>query len=245
MRSLFTFENTGLCLGQHEVLKAVSFVIRRGEPLALLGPSGCGKSTLLHLLAGLAAPSTGRILMEESLVSDAGRVLVAPHLRGIGMVFQDLALWPGLSAVQNVAAGIPSPRMSRHQRSTAASEMLRQCGLVGLNNRKPAQLSVGQQQRVALARALVSKPNLIVLDEPFTGLDLTVKKEIIAMVKTMARRAGATIVLVSHDPWEVESLCTRAVVLENGGVAEAGELARLLEAPESETLRTMASRTGI
>lgn len=244
MSALVEFDMVSKNLGGCPVLREIDFAIASGGHLALLGPSGCGKTTLLHLLAGLDAPTGGRVSIQGRTVSETGRVIVPPHRRGIGMVFQDLALWPGLSALENVAAGMPPGGATRKARRAEAEKMLGLCGLTGLERRKPAQLSAGQQQRVALARALAVEPLLLLLDEPFTGLDLTVKEDLVCEITEMAGRFGATVVLVSHDPWEVTTLCSRAVVIEDGVVAEQGELAQLLKAPSSGTLRAVARHAG-
>lgn len=242
MTALITLEKVGQRLDGKEVLREVSFKIAEGEPLALAGPSGCGKSTLLQLVAGLDAPSAGRVLLGERLASEAGRVLVPPHRRGIGMVFQDLALWPMLSVLENVAAGMPASASSRRERRAAAADMLGRCGLSGFEKRKPVQLSAGQQQRVALARALVSAPRVLLLDEPFTGLDLTARESIVDEIAELTAREQVTVVLVSHDPWEIRTLCRRIVVVEDGTIAEQGALGELLDAPANATLRAMARR---
>lgn len=244
MNALVTFAAVDKDLGGRPVLSGISFEVAAGEHVAVLGPSGCGKTTLLHLLAGLDTPGAGSIAIEGRTVSEGGRILTAPHRRGIGMVFQDLALWPGLSALENVMAGMPAIGQNRGKRRDEAGRMLALCGMACLECRKPSQLSAGQQQRVALARAMAVKPRLLLLDEPFTGLDLTVKEDLLREIGDMATRFGATLVLVSHDPWEVATLCSRAVVLEDCVVAEQGDIEQLWKAPVSRTLRAMARHAG-
>ena len=219
------------------VLEEISFALFPGRHLALLGPSGCGKSTLLRLVTGLDAPTAGEITVQGALASAAGRILVAPYDRGIGMVFQELALWPNLSALENVVLGMARSGHSRSERRTEARAVLKLCRLQGLEDRRPAALSAGQQQRVALARALALRPELLLLDEPFTGLDLTLKAEIFAEIRRLADDCDLTLLLVTHDPLEAIALASEAIVLEDGHCREQGIIEDLLADPASDTLR--------
>jgi iron(III) transport system ATP-binding protein len=222
--------------GAHAILKSVSFRIPAGSHTALVGPSGCGKSTVLRLLAGLEWPSAGAVLLNGTVVSDGGRILCAPHLRKIGMVFQDLALWPNLSVMENVNLGHDRSALTNRVSSERAYAALELCGIEPLKDRKPATLSGGQQQRVALARALASEPEYLFLDEPFSGLDLATRSKIIEDVGQLALDQNLTIVLVTHDPQEISALCEVVVVLENGEFIEAGPLGERLKMPRSKTL---------
>ena len=218
-------------------LRRVSFAVAMGEHTALLGPSGSGKSTALRLLAGLEAPSEGEVRIGGEIVSGTGREQVPPHRRGIAMVFQDLALWPGLSVLENVLLGLSGARLPRAERRERARWALALCSIEDLADRRPETLSGGQQQRMALARALAPEPRLLLLDEPFSSLDLVVKARLIDEVRRLAEERGFTVLLVSHDPLEATPLCAAAVVLGSGEVEESGLLAALLQAPRSELLR--------
>jgi ABC-type Fe3+/spermidine/putrescine transport system ATPase subunit len=218
-------------------LRRVSFAVPVGEHTSLLGPSGSGKSTLLRLVAGLETPDEGEVWMGGALVSAAGRVNLPPHRRGIAMVFQDLALWPNLSVLDNVLLGLSGARLSRTVRTNRARQALALCSIEDLAGRRPETLSGGQQQRVALARALALEPRLLLLDEPFSGLDLVVKARLIEEIHRLAGERGFTVLLVSHDPLEAAPLCRAAVVLKEGEIEEAGPLAGLLQAPRSELLQ--------
>jgi ABC-type Fe3+/spermidine/putrescine transport system ATPase subunit len=218
-------------------LSQVSLTLPPGEHMAIVGPSGCGKSTALRLLAGLDAPSAGLVLLDGIAVSEPGKVVRPPHLRGVAMVFQDLALWPNLSAMDNVLLGLSGAGLSRREARVRAAHALDLCGIAELAVRQPGEISGGQQQRVALARALAVQPAFLFLDEPFAGLDLVTKTRLLEQISTVAGAQHLTIVLVTHDPMEARVLCRSAVVLEKGRVREAGPLAQLLRDPQSEILR--------
>lgn len=232
----FRLQNVSHHYGHNRALDDVSFDLPAGAATAILGPSGCGKTTTLRLLAGLEAPSRGQVLLDNEVVSSASRILVPPHRRGLAMVFQDLALWPNLSVRQNVKLGLAGVNLDRRQRARRAAEALDACGIGDLAARKPAQLSGGQQQRVALARALGARPRFLLLDEPFSSLDLILKYQLLGDLATLARQSGITLLLVTHDPMEARALCDHAVVLEDGRVVEAGPLNLLLASPASRFL---------
>jgi iron(III) transport system ATP-binding protein len=218
-------------------LDDVSFTVPAGEHLAVLGPSGSGKSTALRLLAGLEAPDGGSVWLNGVCVSSPGQILVSPHRRGLALVFQDLALWPNLSAQANVLMGLSGQALSRPEARARTQEALSLCGIVDLAARKPGEMSGGQQQRVALARAVAVRPAFLLLDEPFGGLDLVLKSMLLHDFHELAVARETTVVLVTHDPWEAATLCRSAVVLERGRIVEAGPLTELLAAPRSDLLR--------
>jgi ABC-type Fe3+/spermidine/putrescine transport system ATPase subunit len=212
-------------------LTEVSFAIAPEQRLAIIGPSGSGKSTILRLLAGLDPPTGGQILLDDTVVSSAGRLLVPPRLRQVTMVFQDLALWPNLSVLNNVLLGLASARISRQQARD-------RCKIEALADRRPGAISGGQQQRVALARALAMEPRYLFLDEPFSGLDLVTKTALLQDIARLCDDKRISLVLVSHDPFEATRLCQSAVLLDKGRVEETGPLTDLLRHPRSAILRT-------
>jgi iron(III) transport system ATP-binding protein len=218
--------------GVEPILDDIDCRICKGETLALLGASGCGKSTLLRLIAGLEPPSRGSIALDGVTWSAADTIIVPPHERSIGMVFQDLALWPSLTVVENAALGLCS-RMGRRAALERARHALSTCGIEALATRRPAELSGGQQQRVALARALAAQPQWLLLDEPFGGLDLLTRETLVRDISTLVAKLGTTLVLVTHDPFEAVGMCERAIVLEAGRIAEEGSFSALLQAPRS------------
>jgi multiple sugar transport system ATP-binding protein len=219
-------------------LAEVSFGIQPTESVAIIGPSGSGKSTILRLLAGLDAPTSGQILLDGAVVSGSGRVLIRPRFRQVAMVFQDLALWPNLSVLDNVLLGLAAAKVSKAEARRRARESLAMCKIETLAARRPAAISGGQQQRVALARALAAEPRFLFLDEPFSGLDLVTKMALLQDIAHLCDEKQITPVLVSHDPMEATQLCRSAVLLDNGRITERGTLTELLRNPKSEILRT-------
>jgi iron(III) transport system ATP-binding protein len=208
----------------------IGFDAERGEFLALLGPSGCGKTTTLRLIAGFERPDAGRVVVGGRVVAAPG-TFVPPERRRVGMVFQDHALFPHLDVARNVGYGL-SGRVGRADR---VREMLELVGLVELGARMPHELSGGQQQRVALARALAPKPEVLLLDEPFSNLDAALRARVRAEVREILRTAGATAIFVTHDREEALSLADRVAVLWQGRliqIARPDELYRRPASPE-------------
>lgn len=223
--------------GDSVVLDGISFEITTGNHLALLGPSGCGKSTLIRLIAGLEPPDTGTVHISGQLASAAGKVLVPPHRRGLSVVFQDLGLWPNLTVLENVTLGLAGSGLPRQERRERAREALEKCRIEALTDRRPAGLSGGEQQRAAVARALAVRPKLLLLDEPFAGLDLGLKRHLYEEIRRLATVFAATCIMVSHDPMEATAFCSDGAVLEGGRLRERGKLDALLGDPISNTLR--------
>ncbi len=236
--SQFQFCSVSKSFGEHEAVSGLAFTLYAGEHTAILGPSGCGKSTALRLLAGLEPPTKGQILLNGKVISEANRVVMPPHLRGVSLVFQDLALWPNLTVLGNVLLGLSGSNLSRHQAKRRGEEALAHCGIGSLAQRKPGQLSGGQQQRVALARAIAARPTFLLLDEPFSGVDILTKTKLLGEIAALASEQSLTVLLVSHDPLEATTLCRSAIVLNEGRVQECGVLADLIRDPQSELLKT-------
>ncbi len=204
----------------------VDLTVAPGEFLGLLGPSGCGKTTFLRLLAGFEAPDTGTI--EIGGVRVAGpRRWILPERRRVGMVFQDYALFPHMTVAENVAYGVRKWPNRREQ----VGNVLRLVGLENLRERLPGELSGGQQQRVALARALAPEPDVILLDEPFSNLDVALRARIRAETQEILARAGATVIFVTHDQEEALSLADRVAVMWDGRIAQVGAPAELYRKP--------------
>jgi iron(III) transport system ATP-binding protein len=207
--------------------------IRYGRFMALLGPSGCGKTTLLRLIAGLETPDHGSIHVGGVQVSGAGKQ-VPPEKRKIGMVFQEYALFPHMNVAQNVAYGLRSNGDTKRK----VAETLDMVGLEHLESRMPHELSGGQQQRVALARALAPGPEVILLDEPFSNLDASLRQRVRADLRSIVRRSGITTIFVTHDQEEALSLADFLAVMMEGKIVQAGTPRNLYLQPETHRIAT-------
>jgi molybdate transport system ATP-binding protein len=211
----------------------VEFEVPAGSVLALLGPNGAGKSTVLHVLAGLVRPDRGLVrLGERTLTDTAAGIQVPTHDRRVGLLLQDALLFPHLSVAGNVAFA----RRARGRRRPApdVAEWLADVDAADLARRMPRQLSGGQAQRVALARALAADPDVLLLDEPLTGLDVAAATAMRSVLRRLLTRDGRAAVLVSHDLIDVLTLADRVAVLEAGRVVEAGPVATVLTTPRSQ-----------
>lgn len=224
------------------VLRQLNFEVSAGRNVWLTGPSGAGKTTLLRLIAGLDAPDSGTVSIEGRLCSTTGTLVVPPHQRGLALVFQDLGLWPNLTAIGNVLLGLSGLRLSRADRRARAQSALEACGLTRLADRTPARLSGGEQQRVALARALAVEPRLLLLDEPFTGLDLVTRQALLDQLAHLCAERRVTVILASHQAADAAELHAETAVLEDGLIADRGELELLLTTPRSRTLAEIKRR---
>lgn len=203
--------------GARVALDSFSLAVAAGERVALIGPSGCGKTTALRLLAGFETPDAGAVQIDGRTVSENGRVLVAPEDRGLGMVFQDLALWPHLSVRGNLEFGLKARRVPAAERERRIREVLALVRLDRELDLRPEQLSGGQQQRVALARALVGEPRVVLMDEPLSSLDPELRAALRAEILGLQARLDFTLVLVTHDREEAAELASRVVAVGLAG----------------------------
>src|SRR5436190_1330030 len=214
--------------GALRAVDRLSLDIAAGEFFALLGPSGCGKTTLLRMLAGFETPDEGRILLDGN---DIARVL--PHQRPVNMMFQNYALFPHLSARDNIAFGLKRMAMPRAEIETRVADMVRLLKLDGLEERKPDQLSGGQKQRVALARSLARRPRVLLLDEPLAALDKKLRESTQLELMDLQRRLGMTFVIVTHDQEEAMTVADRIGVMDAGRLEQVATPRQLYEAPAS------------
>ncbi len=214
------------------VVSQVSFALRQGEFLSLLGPSGGGKTTVLRMIAGLSRPDSGVITIGGQAVFN-GKKDVPAEDRGLGMVFQDYALWPHMTVGQNIAFGLRLRHVSRRERRERVAEMLALVDLAGFEGRYPNQLSGGQQQRVALARALANHPKLLLLDEPLSSLDTGLRQTMREELARIVRKANITIINVTHDQDEAMVMSDRILLLRNGTVQQEGTPEDLYQRPTS------------
>jgi len=214
MDSVSKFYNGG------KVLDNISLEIEEGERIVILGPSGCGKTTILRLIAGFIAPDTGAISIAGETVAREGRIIKPPELRNLGMVFQDLALWPHLSVKRNIEFGLKARGIAREERKRKIREVLDLVGMAGYADRKPAELSGGQQQRVALARALALEPRALLMDEPLSSLDMELNIRLRNEILRLQEKLGFTMVYVTHDRDEAADMATRIVNMKQGRIDE-------------------------
>lgn len=211
-------------------VKNLSFEVSRGSLACLLGPSGCGKTTALRAIAGFHALSAGEIRIDGRVVSKPGYSL-APERRRLGMVFQDSALFPHLTVFDNVGFGIK--QLESNQRRHAIRQLLQRVGLAEMERRYPHELSGGQQQRVALARALAPRPDLILMDEPFSSLDVETRERLGYEMREIFKEHGTTCILVTHDQNDAFALCDRVGVMREGKILQWDTPYRLYHEPTS------------
>jgi putative spermidine/putrescine transport system ATP-binding protein len=209
-----TISNLSKSFGSHVALRDISIDVASGEFICLLGGSGCGKTTLLRLIAGLETHDTGALLLGGKDLTQ-----IPSHKRNIGMVFQSLALFPHLNVGDNVAYGMRIASVPKIDAERRVIELLEMVGLPGLANRSVSALSGGQRQRVAIARALALKPDVFLMDEPFSALDAGLRDQMQEEVKRIQRDLGVTTIFVTHDQREAMALADRIVVM-NGGIIE-------------------------
>ena len=217
--------------GDVRAVDGVDLTVGRGETVAVLGPSGCGKSTLLRLVAGLEAPDRGRITLDGHDLRG-----VPPQRRGVGMVFQDYALFPHLNVHDNVAFALVERRWPRERREARVGELLADVDLEGFERRRTHTLSGGQQQRVALARALAPKPDLLLLDEPLSNLDRALRDDLTRELAELLSRLDVRAIHVTHDQGEAFLLGDRVAVMRAGRVVQQGPPDDLVDDPRSAWL---------
>lgn len=218
----------------------LSIEIEKGEMVALLGPSGCGKTTLLRMIAGFETPSSGDMYLKDRRINQ-----VPPQNRNIGIVFQDYAIFPTMSVYDNVAYGLTIKKMPKAEIYKEVMEYLGLVGLVGYEKRMPSQLSGGQQQRVALARALITKPDVLLLDEPLSNLDAALRLRIRKEIRKIQQRLGITAVFVTHDQEEALSIADKIFVMRNGELMQGGSPREIYAAPANDFVASFIGRSNI
>ncbi|MBA3872922.1 MAG: ABC transporter ATP-binding protein [Anaerolineae bacterium] len=225
--------------GMVRAVDDVSLQINDGEFFALLGPSGCGKTTTLRMIAGFEDTSSGKILIRGKAVQD-----VPPFHRPVNTVFQDYALFPHMTSLQNIMFGLEMEGVSRAEAKKRAEEALERVRLPQARDRRPRQLSGGQQQRVALARAIVKRPQVLLLDEPLSALDLKLREAMRYELKAMQKDLGITFIFVTHDQEEAMTMADRIAVMDKGKVLQVGTPEEIYEAPTTKFVADFIGETN-
>ena len=224
--------------GDKPVLNNLSLNVEANQLTCLLGGSGCGKTTILRLIAGLEIPKSGEINIDNKTITKNRQVIVPPHQRNIGFIFQDLALWPHFTVYKNIAFGLIERKPARRQEVTdnvkeTVLEMLNFFGLESHAEKYPHQLSGGQKQLVAISRSLALKPKILLMDEPLANLDVKLKRKILEHIKKLKQSrtfgAGLTIVYVTHDHKEAFAIADKIVVLDKGKIEATGTVGQIKE----------------
>ncbi len=207
--------------------------VSKGEPTALLGASGCGKSLTLRCIAGIVRPDSGRIVLNGRVLFDSDlKIDLPPQKRKVGYLFQNYALFGNMTVEQNIACGIHTEKNRKVKKELVAA-MIECMQLTGLEKYKPHQLSGGQQQRVALARILIGKPEIMLLDEPFSALDSYLRDQLLTEVKRLLEGFGQEVILVTHSRDEAYTMCSKLLVMENGKICDEGDTKKVFANPQS------------
>lgn len=221
--------------GPTKALDQISVEIGDGEFMAILGPSGCGKTTLLRVIGGFIRPTEGRVVFREQVYSSK-ETNVPVERRDLGMVFQSFALWPHMTVWQHVEFPLKSERnrkMGRQARDEEVERVLDAVGLSKLRDRYPEELSGGQRQRVALARAIVSKPAILLMDEPLSALDQELRVSMRREIQDIHRLTGATVIYVTHDQGEALAMANRIIIMKEGRIEQIGTPQEIYASPET------------
>jgi iron(III) transport system ATP-binding protein len=228
--SRLTLEKVTRRFGRLPAVEDVDLDVEPGEIVALLGQSGCGKTTLLRIAAGVETATSGRVLVDGREVASA-EVFVPPERRAIGLMFQDYALFPHLTLLRNVMFGLTALESGAREREARAA--LARVGLAHIAGAYPHEVSGGEQQRAALARATVPRPGILLMDEPFSGLDSRLRDSVRADTMSVLRESGATAIVVTHDPQEAMRMSDRIVLMRNGRLVQEGSAQELYDNPRA------------
>ncbi len=219
MKTLMDLQNIHKHFGKTQVLKGVDLTIQEGEIVSVLGPSGCGKSTLLKIIAGILPLDDGTVTLDGTVVSSPKETLPTEK-RNINMVFQNFALWPHMKVRDNILFGLKIKKTQKAEMEKRLAEVVNLLHLDGLVDRYPGELSGGQQQRISIARALITKPKIVLLDEPLCNLDIQLRIEMRTEMAYLFRKLGTTVFHVTHDPSEAFAMADKIVVMNNGVIEQ-------------------------
>ncbi len=221
---------------ENKVLDGITFEVADGNFFGIIGQSGAGKTTLLRIIAGLEGPTHGRVKFDNTVVAEEGKILVPIEERNIGMVFQTWALYPHLTSYENIAFPLRAKKMDENEIESTVLHLAKMLGIEEVLGRKPGRISGGQQQRVAVARALSKNPSLLLLDEPFSNLDATIKDNARSLIRTVQKEMLITAIIVSHDPADIFSLANDTLAITDGKNAQMDRTANLYHKPSNITV---------
>jgi len=222
-------ENVTKAYSNTPVIREMSLGIEKGERVVILGPSGCGKTTLLRMIAGFIHPDKGKLIIEGKTVSDNGKCIIEPESRQVGMVSQDLALWPHMTSYKNIEFGLKAKKVAKMEIRERIDTILEKVQMAQFKNAYPGDLSGGQQQRIALARALVTRPKILLMDEPLSSLDADLRCVLMREILRLQEELAITMIYVTHDREESFSLATRIVVMKEGKIQNTGTVGQIKE----------------
>ena len=233
MEDIIKVENVAKGYAKHQVLQNLDLNIKKGECFTLLGPSGCGKTVLIRLIAGHEVPDAGKISIDNTTVADSSSgEYIPPERRGLGIVFQDYAVWPHMTVYENIAYPLKMEKRPKDEIDKLVMDMVEIVGMKGLEKRLPSELSGGQQQRVALARALVSDPSVMLLDEPLSNLDANLREEMRFEIKALQRKFGITVMYGTHDQEVALAISDRIAIMDaQGHIRQIGTPYEIFEKP--------------
>jgi ABC-type sugar transport system ATPase subunit len=217
---MIEFNNVSKCFRDCVAVDRFSLKIESGERLVMLGPSGCGKTSVLRMLAGFLVPDSGSISIDDRVIAADGKSFIKPEDRHLGMVFQDLALWPHLTVKGNLEFGLKAQGIPKDERQSRIHQILKLMEMEMYMQSRPVDLSGGQQQRVALARALVLRPKILLMDEPLSSLDPELNHLLRREILTIQAQLGFTLLYVTHNREEAADIGTRIVIMKKGSVNE-------------------------
>ncbi len=229
MTMIVKVENISKAYNKIPVIREMSLGIEKGERVVILGPSGCGKTTLLRMIAGFIHPDKGKLIIEGKTVSENGKCIIEPEGRQVGMVFQDLALWPHMTSYKNIEFGLKVKKVPKAEIRERINTVLEKVQMVQFKDAYPGELSGGQQQRIALARALVTRPKILLMDEPLSSLDTDLRHVLMREILRLQEELAITMIYVTHDREEAFSLATRIVVMKEGEIQKTGTVSQIKE----------------
>ncbi|QKV19140.1 ABC transporter ATP-binding protein [Oricola thermophila] len=232
-------QNVSMIFGDTRAVNDVSFTVAAGEFFSILGPSGCGKTTLLRIIAGFLQPAEGKVLIGDSDMTGLG-----PDQRPTAMIFQSLALFPLMSVWENIAFGLEARGMAKAARRAKAEELLTLVALEGYGDRMPGELSGGQRQRVAIARALAVEPQVLLLDEPLSALDLKLRQHMRSELRALQKRTGVTFIYITHDQSEALAMSDRVAVMSAGILQQVGSPRELYDNPATPFVARFVGETN-